>query len=172
MTLMPVSNISVLLSRSANAGESRWIGQRWVISSFSPGLRFMHSPTTFHTWFLVTSPTGTVIGEPVSVTSEPRTRPSVGCIEIVLTVLSPRDWATSRVSVLLLPPRSTSTWRALKISGSSVRGNSTSTMGPITRATRPTPAAASSRAVFSTLVAVISRHFLLRRGRWTHQRSH
>ena len=39
----------------------------------------------------------------MSVTVAPRTRPSVGCIEIARTVLSPMCWATSRVSMLGLP---------------------------------------------------------------------
>ncbi len=36
MTLMPVSNSWVLLSSWSKAGGLRWIGQRSVISSFSP----------------------------------------------------------------------------------------------------------------------------------------
>ncbi|SKT29418.1 Uncharacterised protein [Mycobacteroides abscessus subsp. abscessus] len=39
---------------------------------------------------------------PVLTTSTPRTRPSVGCIEMVRTRLSPRCCATSRVSVLAI----------------------------------------------------------------------
>ena len=65
-----------------------------VDSSTSSGL-----PRVFHTWPLVTSPTGTEIASPVSRTSAPRTRPSVGCIEMARTMLSPMCWATSRVSV-------------------------------------------------------------------------
>ena len=57
-------------------------------------------PSALNTWPLTTSPTGTEIGLPVSVTGAPRTRPSVGCIETVRTRLSPRCCATSRVSVL------------------------------------------------------------------------
>src|SRR4051812_14466608 len=77
------------------------------------------------------------MAEPVSRTSAPRTRPSVGCMEMVRTTLSPRCWATSRVSVLPRSARVTSTFRALNRSGIASRGNSTSTTGPVTRATRP-----------------------------------
>ncbi len=66
-----------------------------------------------NTWPLVMSPTGTVIASPVSVTAVPRTMPSVGCIEMARTRLSPMCWATSRVSVRLLSPRVTSTVSAL-----------------------------------------------------------
>src|SRR3954447_16253022 len=86
------------------------------------------------------SPTGTEIGPPVSRTSAPRTRPSVGCMEMVRTTLSPRCWATSRVSVLPRSARVTSTFKALNRSGIASRGNSTSTTGPVTRTTRPVPA--------------------------------
>ena len=61
MTLMPVSNISVLDSSWSNGGDGRWIGQRSLmsrlLSSTSSGL-----PSTLKTWPLVTSPTGTEIG--------------------------------------------------------------------------------------------------------------
>ena len=63
-------------------------------------------PRAFHTWPLVTSPTGTVIESPVSRTAAPRTRPSVGCMEIARTRLSPRCWATSSVRVRVPPPSS------------------------------------------------------------------
>ena len=43
----------------------------------------------------VSAPTGTEIGAPVSVTSWPRTRPSVVSMAMVRTVVSPRCWATS-----------------------------------------------------------------------------
>ena len=66
MTLMPVWNISVLDSSWSNAGALRWIGQRSVISIFSPGLALSRSPVAFQTWPLVTSPTGTLMPSPVS----------------------------------------------------------------------------------------------------------
>ncbi len=110
-TLMPVSSISVFGSRSANAGAARWIGQRSVTSSFdSSALR--NSPSALKTWPRVTSPTGTDSGEPVSRTSAPRTRPSVGCIEMARTMLLPRCWATSSVRVLVPSERVTSTCSA------------------------------------------------------------
>ena len=52
---------------------------------------------TLNTLPLVTSPTGTVMGPPVSRTSWPRTMPSVGLSEMARTRSSPRCWATSRV---------------------------------------------------------------------------
>src|SRR4051794_30056523 len=79
------------------------------------------------------------MAEPVSRTSAPRTRPSVGAIEMARTTLSPRCWATSRVSVLPRSARVTSTFSALNRSGIASRGNSTSTTGPVTRTTRPVP---------------------------------
>ena len=71
------------------------------------------SPSTLNTWPLVTSPTGTEIGPPVSVTTAPRTMPSVGRIEIARTMLSPMCWATSMVSVFVCSPSVTSTCSAL-----------------------------------------------------------
>ena len=111
-TLMPVSRISVLGSSWSNGGGSRWIGQRSVTFSDAVGTSSV-SPSTLNTCPLVTSPTGTVIGPPVSVTAAPRTRPSVGCMEIARTMLSPRCWSTSRVSVLVSSPSVTSTCSAL-----------------------------------------------------------
>jgi hypothetical protein len=87
----------------------------------------------------VTSPTGTEIAEPVSETSAPRTMPSVGCIEIARTKLSPMCCATSSVSMRFSPLSVTSMCNALKIAGIESAGNSISTTGPITRATRPVP---------------------------------
>src|SRR5918998_595858 len=135
MTLMPVSSISVRPSSWSNRGACRWIPQRSASAPW-PGVS-RHWPRAFHTWPVVMSPTGTEIAEPVSRTSAPRTRPSVGCIEMVRTTLSPRCWATSRVSVLPRSARVTSTCRALNRSGIASRGNSTSTTGPVTRTTRP-----------------------------------
>src|SRR3954454_15881821 len=138
MTLMPVSSISVRPSSWSNRGACRWIVQCGASLPY-PGVS-RHSPRALNTWPLVASPTGTEIAEPVSVTSAPRTRPSVGCMEIVRTTLSPRCWATSRVSVLPRSARVTSTVRALNRSGIASRGNSTSTTGPVTRTTRPAAA--------------------------------
>ena len=66
MTLMPVSNISVLDSSWSKAGALRWMPQRSLTSSFSPSSRLRHSPSVLNTWPRVASPTGTVIGPPVS----------------------------------------------------------------------------------------------------------
>jgi hypothetical protein len=62
---------------------------------------------------LVPLPTGTVIDDPVSRTSAPRTMPSVVPIEMARTTLSPRCCATSSVSVLVPPDRVTSVCNAL-----------------------------------------------------------
>src|SRR4051794_5506151 len=162
MTLMPVSNICVLDSSWSKAGGRRWIGQRSVISSFSPSARLRTSPMTLKTRPLVTSPTGTLMGAPVSCTWAPRTRPSVGLRAIARTIESPRCCATSSV-ISRRPPPSPSPWpdrsicvlSALYISGIWSAGNSMSTTGPITRATRPTPGPAACSIETSLAVAVI-----------------
>src|SRR5664279_3737291 len=153
MTLMPVGNISVLLSSSANGGGSRWIDQRSVRSSWSAAIS-SGSPRVLNTWPRVTSPTGTVMGEPVSVTSEPRTSPSVGCSAMARTMSSPMCCATSRVSFLDSSPSSMSTVSALNRAGIALRPNSTSTTGPMTRTTRPevTPASLSPVSLSNTVV--------------------
>ena len=58
---MPVPNIWVFDSSWSNGGAWRWIGQRSVMSSDAAGTS-SGSPRVFHTWPLVTSPTGTEIG--------------------------------------------------------------------------------------------------------------
>ena len=110
---------------------------RSLTSYCSPSLRLSTSPVALNTWPLVMSPTGTVIDSPVSITLAPRTRPSVDCIEIARTMPSPMCRATSRISFLVSPPSSSSTSSLLYISGIASVGNSTSTTGPVTRATRP-----------------------------------
>src|SRR5271155_3399611 len=95
------------------------------------------SPSASNTWPLTPSPTGTEIESPVSITSTPRTSPSVGCIEMVRTRLSPRCSATSSVNVFASDSNVTSACRALNSSGTEPRGNSTSTTGPVIRTTRP-----------------------------------
>ncbi len=112
MTLMPVTSSSVRDSSWSKAGDGRWMPHRSSIFSDEVGTSSV-SPSAFHTWPLTTSPTGTEIGAPVSVTAWPRTRPSVGCMEMARTMLSPRCWATSRVSAFVSPPRVTSTLSAL-----------------------------------------------------------
>src|SRR5690625_4143077 len=154
--LMPVSNIWVLDSSWSNAGGSRWIGQRSFTSRVSPSGRFSASPMTLKTLPLVMSPTGTVIGAPVSVTLPPRTSPSVGFSAIARTRLSPRCWATSRVISLLSPASSTVVFSALYMSGMASGGNSMSMTGPMTRAIRPTPGSPASAAGVSDAVVVMS----------------
>src|ERR1700682_4355196 len=81
----------------------------------------------------VPSPTGTAIGLPVSVTSWPRTRPSLVSMAMVRTVDSPRCWATS--STRRLPWFLVSS--ALRIAGR-WSSNCTSTTAPMTWVMRPT----------------------------------
>ena len=94
---MPVSNICVFDSSWSKFGALRWMPQRSVISIFSPGSALRTSPMTLKTLPLVTSPTGTVMGPPVSRTSWPRTMPSVGLSAMARTRSSPRCCATSSV---------------------------------------------------------------------------
>src|SRR4051794_20905833 len=156
MTLMPVSNIWVFDSSWSKAGALRWMPQRSLTSSFSPSSRFRHSPSVLNTCPRVASPTGTVIGPPVSVTVAPRTSPSVGCSEIARTMPSPMCWETSRESLRVSPSRVSSTSSRLYISGIESVGNSMSTTGPMTRAIRPVFALSEVDAAFSLMVAVMS----------------
>src|ERR1043165_6707060 len=91
------------------------------------------SPTTLMMRPSVSSPTGTAIGWPVSVTSWPRTRPSEESIAIVRTVDSPRCCATSSTRRLL--PFLVSS--AFRIGGRSP-WNWTSTTAPMTWVILPT----------------------------------
>src|SRR6202030_585146 len=91
------------------------------------------SPTSFMMRPRVPSPTGTAIGWPVSVTSWPRTSPSLVSIATVRTVDSPRCWATS--STRRLPWFLVSS--ALRIAGR-WSSNCTSTTAPMTWVMRPT----------------------------------
>src|SRR5580693_7643439 len=91
------------------------------------------SPITLMMRPSVSGPTGTEIGAPVSMTSWPRTRPSLTSIAMVRTVDSPRCWATS--STRRLPWFLVSS--ALRIAGSSP-SNCTSTTAPMTWVMRPT----------------------------------
>src|SRR5690625_4781634 len=149
---MPVTIISVFDSSWSKAGALRWMGQRsWTCSS-EVGTS-MDSPRVLNTWPLTTSPTGTLMGSPVSRTSAPRIMPSWGARLTVRTRLSPRCWATSRVTVLVSPPRATSVCRALFSGGRAPTGNSTSTTGPVTRAMRPV--AVPGSAVPSTVAVTL-----------------
>ncbi len=57
------------------------------------------SPITFMILPRVSGPTGTLIGDPKSLTPCPRTSPSVESKAIVLTRLSPRCYATSKINL-------------------------------------------------------------------------
>ena len=63
----------------------------WLIGPASS----IGSPITFMMRPSVAGPTGTRMGPPVSITSWPRTRPSVVSMAMARTVFSPRCWATS-----------------------------------------------------------------------------
>ncbi len=127
--MIPVSNISTRVDCSSNGGDSRWIGQRSLVSHgpFSSTGR----PITESTRPSVSRPTGTVIGPPVSSAFIPRTIPSVACIAMQRTRFSPRCWATSsttsRGPISLLSRTTTALW----IEGRCPSGNSTSTAGPM-----------------------------------------
>src|SRR3954451_24684019 len=164
ITLMPVSNIWVFDSSWSNAGALRWMPQRSLTSRVSPSSRFRGSPSMLNTWPRVTSPTGTLIGPPVSVTVAPRTRPSVGCSEMARTMPSPMCWATSSDKRCDSPPSSNSHSSLLYISGIESTGNSMSTTGPMTRAMRPPPLSVAP-VLFSSTVAVMSLNSL--RLAWT-----
>ena len=97
MTLIPVSNISVVGVRSSTVGAVRWIGQR-LTSSGSGAPRSIGSPSRLKIRPSVMSPTGTVIGAPLSITSTPRASPSVVSIATARTRSSPRCCCTSQTS--------------------------------------------------------------------------
>ena len=138
MTLRPVSNSSTSVVWSSKEGGARWIG-RTVVRSTSP-LPSIGLPSTSNTRPSVASPTGTVIGAPVSRTAVPRASPSVVVMATARTQLLPRCCWTSQVSGSW-PSRRIST--ALRIVGSSPAGNSMSTTGPVIWMTRPDAAGAA-----------------------------
>src|SRR5665213_1058008 len=90
------------------------------------------SPITFMMRPSVPTPTGTMIGLPVSPTSWPRAKPSAVSIAMVRTVYSPRCWATS--STRRLPPFCVSS--AFRMAGR-WPSNCTSTTAPMTCVMRP-----------------------------------
>ena len=96
MTLIPVSNISVVGVSAATVGASRWIGHR-VTPSGRGSPRSIGSPRRLKIRPSVMSPTGTVIGAPVSITSTPRASPSVVSIATARTRSSPRCCWTSQI---------------------------------------------------------------------------
>src|ERR1700759_800770 len=127
---MPVTRISASVDWSVYSGAGAWIG-RVSVALIGPASS-TGSPMTFMMRPSVPSPTGTAIGRPVSVTSWPRTRPSVASIAIVRTVDSPRCWATSSTRRLL--PFLVSS--ELRIAGK-WPSNCTSTTAPMAWVTRP-----------------------------------
>src|SRR3954469_13891719 len=95
MTLMPVSKTSVVGCSSSKVGASRWIGQRSSAWTSSPSS--MTSPRTLKIRPRVASPTGTLIGAPVSSTSMPRASPSVVSMATARTRSLPRCCCTSAI---------------------------------------------------------------------------
>src|SRR5919199_4530874 len=102
MTLMPVSNISVVGVSDSTLGAGRWMGQRSSVST-SPA-RSIGSPRRLKIRPRVASPTGTVIGLPESTTSMPRERPSVESMATARTRSSPRCCWTSQTRTSALVP--------------------------------------------------------------------
>src|SRR5438477_7524247 len=127
---MPVTRISASVDWSVYSGAGWWMA-RFVAALIGPASS-TGSPITFMMRPSVPAPTGTSIGWPVSVTSWPRTRPSVASIAIVRTVDSPRCCATS--STRRLPPFLVSS--ELRMAGK-WPSNCTSTTAPMTWVTRP-----------------------------------
>src|SRR5690348_7938808 len=137
MTLIPVSRISCVGVRSEALGAGRWIGQRSSVCTSGP--LSIGSPSRLKMRPRVASPTGTVIGPPVSVTTAPREIPSVASIATARTRSSPRCCCTSQTrtadSPSLSPPL-VSIVTAEKISGS-LSGKTASMTTPVTCSTRP-----------------------------------
>src|SRR4051794_15295226 len=141
---MPVSNISAVGVSCSTVGAGRWIGQRVSTSSSSPWS--IVSPSRLKMRPSVTSPTGTVIGPPVSMTSIPRARPSVVSMATQRTRSSPRCCCTSRTRCVPVPEEMPSASSGLSsrsissaelISGSS-SGKRTSRTTPLISSMRPT----------------------------------
>ena len=100
-TLIPVSKISLFVLCSSNGGGSLWIDH--FVSNFSSAPSSIKSPTTLKILPKTFSPTGTLIGVPRAVASNPLVSPSLISIAIVLTLLSPRCAAVSKTSLCILP---------------------------------------------------------------------
>ena len=90
--------------RSSCLGAVRWIG--FTLSVLTSPLLSIVFPKTSKSLPKVSGPTGTEIGEPLSLTSVPLTNPSVESIATVRTAESPKCCATSKTKVLS-SPRST-----------------------------------------------------------------
>jgi hypothetical protein len=133
MEYLPVIKSSAPEPYSSNDGASLWIGKN-LVELIGPRSS-IGSPMTLIILPSVSGPTGTMIGFPVSDTSCPLMRPSVESSAIVLTLLPPKCWATSRTSLISNPYTS----RALRIGGR-LPSNCTSTTAPITWEILPTDA--------------------------------
>ena len=126
-TFIPVSSISAVGCNSSNSGAGLCIGI--CGASVGAGLPSTGCPNTLNILPNVASPTGTVIGAPVSTTSIPLTSPSVELIDIHLTVSPPTCCATS-ATISLSPCFITNAFNRLgKLFSLS---NLTSNTGPIT----------------------------------------
>ena len=136
ITLIPVSKISISGERSTKAGGSRWIGQR---SPDAGSLLSTGSPMTFQIRPRVCSPTGTVIGPPVSTTSTPRGTPSVESIATVRTRSSPRCcWTSAIRSISGRPPLSGTVIRTAWLICGSWSGKTASITTPLISMILPT----------------------------------
>src|SRR4051812_46481079 len=162
MTLIPVSNISVVGVRFSTLGADRWIGQRSPTST-SPAWS-IGSPSRLKMRPRVMSPTGTVIGPPVSITSVPRLRPSVVSMATARTRSSPRCCWTSQTRTVPVPEEMPSASSGLSsrsmtiawlISGSS-SGKTASITTPWISSIRPTfrvpPSAPGGRSMVAFMV--------------------
>lgn len=94
-------------------GASLWMG--YLVLVLMGPLSSIGSPITFIILPKVSLPTGIKMGEPVSITFYPLTKPSVPSMAMVLTLESPKCWATSKIKV----PSAPSTSKAFKIGGKS-----------------------------------------------------
>ena len=130
--MIPVSRISTTGLWSSNDGGSLWITQCSVSSLISSPLS-MVSPSTLNRRPRVCSPTGTLIPEPVAVTSMSLQSPSLAASIRQRTSSFPRCCATSIIQVFPL----FSTCRASLMHGRFPSSNTTSTTGPMTCTIRP-----------------------------------
>ena len=104
-TLMPVIKTSAEVDCSTNAGGSAWMGS--FFSCLMGPRSSMGSPVTFMMRPRVPTPTGTMMGLPVSVAFAPRTRPSVPSMAMHRTVCSPRCCCVRQRSCSARRPRHT-----------------------------------------------------------------
>ena len=94
ITLIPVSRISFESESSTYSGGFLWIGI--LFGAFTSPFISIGSPRTFIILPKVFSPTGTLIGALVLVTSNPLFKPSVVPIATVLTTPSPSCCCVSK----------------------------------------------------------------------------